>query len=54
MTGLELRQSGRVIGFEYSRMRFTARQGNEGQGNEGQGNEGQGNEGHIEVAIFNE
>ena len=41
MTGLELRHPGRVSGFEYSRMRLRARQGNEGQGNEGQGNEGQ-------------
>jgi hypothetical protein len=40
--GFEFRQSGRVKGLEYSRMRLKARIGKERQGKERQGKERQG------------
>jgi hypothetical protein len=42
MMGLDSRQSGRVSGLEYSRMRCKARQGKERQGKARQGKERQG------------
>jgi hypothetical protein len=43
MIGLDLRQFARVSGFEYSRIRDMARDGNVWDGNEWDGNEWEGN-----------